>query len=81
MREYQDLALEIVRRRDGTDTGDATEWKRRFADRLARLPPVGRTTKLPDQLARRQRRGPLFQAPAAIQQQLLALVNDKESKL
>ena len=79
MHAYQDLALEIIRRRDGTDQTDIIEWKKRFADRLSRLPPVGKTTNLPDQLARPRPRGPLFQDPAAIRQQLLALVHGEKS--
>lgn len=81
MRKYQELAMEIVRRReagaDAADAADAAAWRRKFQDRLARLPPVGRTTKLPEQLARPRWPGPLFRVPADIQQQLRALVNDE----
>ena len=73
---YRALARDVVRLRRHTPN-DWTTWKMRFCRSLQALPPVGRTTRVPETLARSV--APLFSDQDTLRQQLLALAEARDT--
>ena len=73
---YRALARDIIGlRRRAPD--DWAAWRREFCRALAALPPVGRTARAPEGLARPAR--PLFSDPSALRGALLALAAARDA--
>ena len=73
---YRALAHDIVRLRRRSPA-DWPAWERRFCRALEALPPVGRTTRAPEALARSA--PPLFSDHAALRRALLALAASRDT--
>ena len=73
---YRTLARDIVRLRRCAPA-DWPAWERRFCRALEALPPVGRTTRAPEALARSA--PPLFSDHAALRRALLALAAARDA--